>query len=455
MRYLRTLETLATPDVLVCGAGCAGTVAAIAAARRGADTLVIDRFGFAGGYITGVTGAAFDGFVDLRSGRPVVGGIVFEFARLVGGVDGDPAQHVFGPSNDLREMHETPDRSQIRFDLEGFKLHADRLLAAAGARTLYYTTVVDVIRDGDHIDGVVVASKRGLSLIRPKAVVDATGDADVAAHAGLPFAIDADMQPMSLHFRIANVRIDGGLKDRCSRVLEQAREAGELAAYGGPWMGRLGPGELYVNATRFAGSGIDPDDVTRAEIQGREDAHTMFELFHDQVEGFEDAYFVSSGPTVGARETRRARGMATLTADDVADGRPAEDVVAIGSWYLDRHPQRASGYHVHGVVRPYDIAYGTLVPPDVENLWVAGRCHSADQAALASSRVTVTAMAMGQAAGTAAAMAADQAADARSLDVPALQQRLLDDGAILLDRADAIRAEGDAMADRAPLSVPR
>jgi hypothetical protein len=455
MRYQRTLETVATPDVLVCGAGCAGTVAGIAAARRGATTLVVERFGFAGGYLTAVTGAAFDGYVDLRSGRPVVGGIVSELARSVGGVRGDPADHVFGPSNDLREMVETPDRSQIRFDLEGFKLEADRMLKAAGAKVLYHTQVVDVLRDGDAITGVVIANKGGLGVIRPKAIVDATGDADVAAYAGLPFAIDDDMQPMSLHFRIANVTVDGDTKANCARALERARAAGELGLYGGPWMGRLGPGELYVNATRFAGSGVDPEHVTAAEIQGREDARVMFDLFKAHVPGFEHSYFVSSGPSVGARETRRLHGMRTLTGGDVAESRPQDDVVALGSWYLDRHPKTSSGYHVHGVVRPYDIGYGTLVPTDVGNLWVAGRCHSVDQVALASSRVTVTAMALGQAAGTAAAQAIATGSDARELDVPTLQRRLLADGAIILDRAAPVLATGDAMIDRAPASVPR
>lgn len=456
MEFTRTLDVIAEPDVLVCGCGCAGTAAAIAAGRSGASTMVVERLGFAGGYLTAVVGAAFDGFSDLRSGLPVVGGIVFEFARLTGGATGDIASSRFSPSNDLREFRETSDRNWIRFDLELLKLQADRLMKQAGVHILYHTHVADVLREDDRIAGVVVANKGGLGLIKPKMVIDASGDADVAAWAGAPYQINDEMQPMSLHFRVANIKdISAELRDQCADVLQQAHAEGTLGLYGGPWMGRLNPGELYFNATRYAGNGIDPDDLTSAEIQGRVDAQIMFDLFKKHVPGFKDSYFVSSGPVVGVRETRRIDGDQTLTLEDIQTHRSQKDVIAMGAWYLDRHPKHNSGYHVHGVIRPYDIAYGTLLPRGLSNVWVAGRCHSADSAALASSRVTITAMAMGQAAGTAAAMAVQNGTGARELDMPALQRKLIEDGAIIQDRAEAVLKVGDALGGSIPESIPR
>lgn len=456
MEFTKTLDIVAEPDVLVCGCGCAGIAAAIAAGRTGASTLVVERMGFAGGYITGVVGASFDGFVDLRTGHPVVGGIVFELARLAGGASGDIALERYPPSNDLREFREAPDRTRIHFDLELFKLHTDRLMRQAGVRILYHTHVADVQCHNDRIIGVIVVNKGGLGLIRPKMVIDATGDADVAAWAGAPYDINEEMQPMSLHFRVANVQnISAELRDQCSEVLEQAHATGKLSLFGGPWLGHLGPGELYVNATRFAGDGLNPNDLTAAEIQGREDARLMFELWQQHVPGFKDAYFVASGPIVGVRETRRIVGDKILTLNDILEYRRQKDVITLGAWYLDRHPKHSSGYHVHRVIRPYDISYRTLLPQRLANVWVAGRCHSAESAALASSRVTITAMGMGQAAGTAAAMAVKGGQDSRALSMSKLQARLLADGAIILDRADKVLEIGDTLGDAAPESALR
>lgn len=455
MQFARSLNVSASPDVLVCGAGCAGTVAAIAAARQGASVLLVERFGFAGGYITGVVGASLDGFVDLRSGLPVVGGIVADFAREATGGTGDVMTRSFSPSNELRELKETPNRNKIRFNLEGFKRQADRMFRECGAEVLYYTSVVDVIRRGSAIEGVVIANKAGLSIVRPKMVVDATGDADAAAYAGADFELSDEMQPMSLHFRIGNVRIDEKTRDQCSDALKAAHARGDLTLYGGPWIGRLeADSEVYVNACRAAGSGIDPVDLTRAEVQGRKDAHLMFEAFKASVPAFRDAYLSSTGPFVGVRETRRIVGDHTLTADDIDRHRRREDAVALGCWYRDRHPKHASGYHMHEVVRPYDIGYGTLLAKGIDNLLVAGRCHSADSAALASSRVTVTAMAMGEAAGRGAAMAAARNTDTRSIPVKDLQAELLKNGAVILDRADEVLAVGDGM-DDIPVSAVR
>jgi glycine/D-amino acid oxidase-like deaminating enzyme len=453
-KFERSLDVIARVDVLVCGAGCAGTVAAIAAAREGASVMVVEDRGFAGGYITGVIGASFDGWVDLRSGLPVVGGVVAEFARAAAGRD-DAMDVAFSPSNELREMKETPDKGKIRFGIEAFKRQADRMFREAGVKVLYYTRVCDVIRNGDRAEAVVVATKAGLRIIHAKTIVDATGDADAAAYAGAAFDISDEMQPMSLHFCMGNVKVDANTRDQASAAVAKAHARGELQVYGGPWIGRLEDDtHVYVNACRAPGSGIDQNDLTRAEIQGRLDAKTMFDAFKREVPAFADAFLASTGPFAGVRETRRIVGDKTLTATDVEEERPQSDVVALGAWYLDRHPKHQSGYHMHTVVRPYDIAFGTLCPKGLSNLMVAGRCHSADSVALASSRVTVTCMGMGQAAGTATAMALANGGDVRAVGITNLQNRLLDRGAIILERAERILRVGDKMENK-PVSAVR
>ena len=444
----------AQPDVLVVGGGCAGTAAAIAAARSGASTLLVERAGYCGGYVTNVVGPSLDGFVDLRSGLPIVGGVVLDLVRAAACSDvplDDPEQVAstrFRFNTELVHNLAVADRHAIRFDLERFKLAADRLLTEAGARVLYHTVVADVVRDGPRVTGVVIANKAGLQAVRPRAVVDASGDADVVAFAGAPFDLDDSApQPMSLHFRVGRLRADAELRRACGAVLADAHAAGRIGLYGGPWMGRVDDDDIYFNATRLAGNPVDPGDLTAAEMQGRRDVRTMFELFKERLPAFRDAYLVGTGPAVGVRESRRIRCDDPLRAAAIAAAEPRDDAVCLGGWWLDRHPAGSSGYHQHLLVRPYDIGYATLVPQELDNVWVAGRCHGAEQAALASSRVTVTCMAMGQAAGTAAAFAARADAAARELDVPGLQRRLVDDGAIILDRADAVREEGDAMGD--------
>lgn len=453
MQFTRSLEVIAEPEVLVCGCGCAGTAAAISAARTGASTMVVEQWGFAGGFITAVVGPSLDGFVDVRSGLPIVGGLALEFARLSGGASGQVASERYQPSTDLRELWENPDWKPLKFDIELFKLYADRLMRQAGVRILYHTHIADVLRDGERVTGVVIVNKSGLGLVKPKMVIDATGDGDVATWAGAPFDIAEELQPMSLHFRVANVKISADLRDQCTEVLKQAQKAGQLDVFGGPWLNPLGPDELYVNATRYLGNGANPEDVSAAEIKGREDAHLMFELWQKHVPGFKNAYFVATGPAVGVRESRRIRGDKILSLDDIVNHREQADVVLMGAWYHDRHPQKSSGYHNLGLLRPYDIAYGTLLPRDLSNLWVAGRCHSADPEALASSRVTMTAMGMGQAAGTAAAMSVQAGTDSRGLKTTDLQAQLLADDVIILDRAEKIMAVGDALGDSVKDSI--
>ena len=187
--------------------------------------------------------------------------------------------------------------------------------------------------------------------------------------------------------------------------------------------------EAYIHATRVPGDATDAADLSRAEMQGRADAWTMFRAWKEKVPGFEDSYFIASGPYIGIRESRRIVGQQVLTLEDLEKTNRYDDAIATGCWFLDVHPPTTttdkpfigSGFQPG----PYDIAYGTLVAKGVANLLVAGRCHSASKEAAASSRVTVTAMALGEAAGCAAALAIRSQTDVAELSGVNVRQQLV------------------------------
>ena len=430
--YSKQIPVVATPDVLVCGGGLAGIGAAVAAARGGAKTMLVERLGFAGGFFTAIIGSAFDGFVDERNGAPVVGGIVFEMLERMGVIQpGQGSQLRYNVNGDLSFVEMHPERVIPRCDPERFKRAADEILREAGVEILFHSQVSDVVSRDGRVETVLVSNKAGLVAIQPRIVIDCTGDGDIAAWGGAPVEKAEPLQPMSLHFRIAYLQPSFDLRRRCAAVLQAAQARGEIGLYGGPYPATFSGRDVYFNATRYPGDSTDPLDWTAAEIQGRKDAWTMYELWKAELPEFAEAYFMTSGPTAGARESRRIVGDYVLTGDDVAEGRRYDDVVVLGSWRLDRHPPKESGYHHIPWTPPYDIPYRTLLPRTLENLLVAGRCHSATSEALASSRVTATAMGMGQAAGTAAALAVQGKRMPREVDIAQLQERIAAAGGIL------------------------
>ena len=410
-------------DVLVCGGGCAGIGAALAAARNNAKTLLVERAGFAGGIITAVGLPYFDGIADKKTGRIVVRGIPFELLMKMGRCAPDATS--IKPHNPKIDS------------TERFKLLTDQWLTSHGEmlNVLYHTQACDVETKQGQIKTVFLANKDGLVAVEPRQVIDCTGDGDVAAWSGAPVEKTQPLMPMTLHFRIGNVRRNDKLGARAKTALIEACEAGELPMFYGPGFSfQFADDEAYIHAIRVPGDATDAADLTRAEMQGRKDAWSMFQIWKKNVPGFEDSYFVTCGPYIGVRETRRLVGQYVLTEDDIRKQRSFDDAIATGCWYMDRHPNRTTvgtanaggtGYQPD----PYDIPYRAIVAREVENLLVAGRCHSATAAAASSTRVTVTAMALGQAAGTAAAMALKAKTSVANLEGVKLREELADQGA--------------------------
>lgn len=407
---MKTIQT----DVLICGGGCAGIAAAISSARNGARTLLVERAGFSGGIITAVGLPYFDGLIDKPTGRFVVKGIALELLVALG-VAKEGAKHI----DDLRSDLITKYWGSVYIpNTEEFKLLADALILKHRDKlsALYHSLACDVeVKDG-RIAAVIIASKDGLTRVEAQQIVDCTGDADLAHWAGAPTEKMDPLMPMTMHFRIGNVVPSKETGSAAKQALIEARERGDLPEFYGPGLiYAFAKDEAYIHATRIPGDATDAADFTRAEMQGRKDAWAMFRAWKAKVPGFENSYFISSGPFLGVRETRRIVGEQVLSLEDLQKTNRYDDAIATGCWFLDVHPPTTttdkpftgSGFQP----KPYDIAYRTLIPKKLSNLLVAGRCHSASKEAAASSRVTVTAMALGEAAGCAAAMAAKTKTD--------------------------------------------
>ena len=427
-KFSHTIKT----DVLVCGGGCAGISAALSAARNGAKTLLIERAGFSGGIITTVGLPYFDGLIDKPTGRFVVRGIALELLQRLG-VAKEGAKHI----DDLRPDLITKYWGSVWIpNVEEFKLLTDDLILKHSDKlsVLYHTVACDVEVSEGRVSAVIIANKDGLGRVEAKHVIDCTGDGDIAHWAGCPTIRSTPLMPLTMHFRIGNVVLGEATKAAAKNVLIDAHKEGRLKNFYGPGLiFAFAKDECYVHATRVPADATDAADFTRAEIQGRKDAWTIFNEWKARVPGFENSYFIMSGPYIGVRDTRRIVGRSMLTLDDLKNTTRHDDAIATGCWFLDIHPPETtldkpftgSGFQPN----PYDISYRTLVPQKVDNLLVAGRCHSASSEASASSRVTATAMALGEAAGAAAALAVKTRTELGSLDGVKVREALVIQGA--------------------------
>ncbi len=452
IKYSRDIQVVYYPDVdvMVCGIGCAGLTAAISAGRAGANTLAIERWPFAGGNTTAASVNGCCGLADMTTGKLAVGGIVTELLAEAGilvdrGIENDivvepkeilhhKSEKLFEPITDIEQIRKAHTRLPYAWDMEKFKRIADKLLLEANVKTLYHTQIIDVIVVGSKIEYVLISDRESVKAVKPKIVIDCTGDGNIAAWAGVPFEMSDNPQPATLVFYVANVNIPKDkqkLQDKCTEVFRQAYEKGQLDTFGGPYLSWPGANIVRFNAIRQKLNTLSTEALSSVEIHSRAQAWKMFELLKSQLEEFRNAQFLSSGSAIGIRESRRIKGKYTLTADDILQNRRFPDAIVKGAWNLDYHPSDKIGHHPQQAIPAYDIPYRTLLPVKIDNLLIAGRSHSATKEALASSRVGVTAMGMGQAAGTAGAIAAKENILPRDIDINKLRATLLKQNVIL------------------------
>jgi hypothetical protein len=327
----------------------------------------------------------------------------------------------------------------------------DAMMDEAGVRVLLHAQAVRPVLAGRRVTGAIIESKSGCEAILAKAVVDATGDGDIAARAGAPFAIgrpgDGACQPMSAIFVAGKTRIEklwyGPPDDdpdpeplrrnRYAGAIRLARERGEFVLNPNDLLCAATPlsaGDAEVRAVNFTRvqhrSAVDADALTRAEIEGRRQVAEAVGFIHRHVDDCSGAYLIATAPQIGIRESRRIVGDYVLTGDDVRRAAHFDDAIARGIYLLDIHNPTDVGKPSTLVLldAPYSIPYRALLPQGVDGLLVAGRCISGDATALASYRVMSHAMAIGQAAGTAAALSAQSNGTPRALDPATLRNRL-------------------------------
>lgn len=443
-------------DVVVVGGGIAGSMAATAAAREGANVLLIEETGCLGGALTTcgtgpmMTFHAGDLQVIQGLGQELISRLM-EKGLSVGHV-ADTVGYTYTV---------TP------FDAEGMKRELELMVSEAGAQILYHAMVTDTEVENEKITAVTAHCCGQTLRFEANVFIDATGDADLAYMSGAPIEqgreSDGKDQPMTMNFKMVGVDIDAVRElmhrqvelfpqlvkcperiDQAKRLsvagfealMDEGRRTGELTVPREDvlYFETNAQNEVIVNMTRVLGENpVDPFSLTRAAMEGRRQVWELLNFMKKHLPGFENARMIMSGPRIGVRSSRRIEGVYRLTAKDILEERRFEDAIAACGYPIDIHSSdglgtksthlRAGGY--------YTIPYRSLQSSGVKNLLAAGRNISTEFAAQASTRVTPCCTALGQAAGTAAAMASAAGVLPAAVDVAVLQSRLKENGAFI------------------------
>jgi hypothetical protein len=425
-------------DVIVAGSGSAGASAAIAAARSGARTLLVERYGFLGGTSTAVLDTFYGFYTPGTKSLKVVGGV------------GDD---VVSELRDVSACFERPNTygagTGVTYNSEHLKVVWDRLVTQAGAQILLHAWIQETAVSAGRIRSVTVATKQGLQRLEADYYVDATGDADICYFAGAPCELAGQHEPaqmLTTTFKVANVDTlsrKAISKEEFHEKMSEAAHSGryDLPRREGSDHGTPIPGVMATNMTRVQSfsttngkfqNACDPEFLTRAEIEGRRQALEYLRFLKEQISGYSKAELVSFGTQIGVRETRRVQGEYRMTREDVVGARQFDDQIGLCGAPIEEHH---AGSDTKWVYLPdggcVGIPFRALIPQQLENVLVAGRCFSATHDAHASVRSMAQCMAMGQAAGTALALCVAEKRLPRELKTTALQQKLREQGAIL------------------------
>jgi len=442
-------------DVVVLGGGPAGTVAAVAAARQGAHTLIIEERGFLGGSLTGM---GVSPMMTFHAGATqVVRGIPEEIVAELVSNDWSPG-HIEDPVGFCSSV--TP------FDPEGLKLVLDDFAARAGVDVLFHAAFAGADHTDGRISALYVTTRAGIWRIGASVFVDATGDAALATELGVPTVLgrrgDGATQPMTMNVRVYGVdteQLDRFQKDNPTEtnqgdsekvavskrsgisgaytILHEARESGEfpyeremVLAFEGNTRG-----EYTINMSRIAGlNPVDPFDLSAAEAAGRRQALATVDFLRKRVPGFANCEVAFTGPNIGVRESRKIVGVHVLSEEDLVHNTMFPDAIGMGGYPIDLHdPDGKAGTHYVRLAEGswYSIPYRSCLTNEISNLIVTGRCLSATQNALAAVRVTPIVMGLSQGVGVAAAQAAQSGIDVRVLDTDRLRAVLRQDDVFL------------------------
>ena len=431
-----------TYDVVVCGGGTAGFCAAIAAARMGADTAVIERFGACGGTMT-VGGVSAPALFHAH-GKQIIAGIGWELmTRLAekGYAELPPAPY------DLRHP-------QMAVELNAFRAETeiDKMMLDSGVKMRYHQSVVySEVREG-RVISILVGTFEGLERVKAKIFIDCTGDAVLSRLSGAEIEISEELQPASLNSIFMNCAKASPDPEIWKKDFEKRVEKGEMDQHD---MWGMNAGAVLTGTGRGRGAGYDKDYVinignnlnhvypfngadnesrTKGEIEGRKSIARVMDWMNG-IPGYEDAYVASCAPLVSARESCRVIGNAYVTGKDYVAGVVPPDSVCYSFYPIDVHRGKDENKPLDNVYleegKVPGIPYGALTVKGFENLLTAGRIISGDRRAQSAYRVQATCMATGEAAGTAAALAAGKGVPAPELDTDELRKTLSRNGMIV------------------------
>ncbi len=325
----------------------------------------------------------------------------------------------------------------ITYDPEYLKVIWEQLAAGFGVKILYHSLVIDTVMDKNELRGVILTNKSGLYRLMADVVIDASGDADVAALCGVPFesAADQPVQSLTTTFKMINVDVERASKVKKSELHQLMANASgyDLPRKEGSVHITPLPGVMVTNMTRVTNiNPLDVEQLSAAEIEGRSQALEYSRFLIDQVAGYEQAALGGLSTQIGVRESRRIFGEHRLTRQDVLSARKFEDAIAVcGAPIEEHHAGKDTRWEYLPAGETYQIPYRCLLPKTVEHLIVAGRCLSADHDAHASVRSMGQCMAMGQAAGAAAATSIVKKQTPHTIGINDLQTQLKKLGAVL------------------------
>jgi len=427
----RNTPVLAEHEVVVLGGGPAGIAAAAAAGRAGRSTMLVERYGFLGGAGTAAGLANFCGLHAKVNGehRQVVHGIADDVLARLRAMDAlAPPHALFGG------------RIQAQaYDVSAYKLVADQILAAAKVRLLFHALAVGY-RDGH----LLVETKSGRRAIGGKVFIDCSGDGDLAYWAGAPYEVGdgkGNMLYPSTMYRVGGVdpAKAGNAWERIAALMEEAERAGRRFPRKKPIVRpQPNPVEWRANLTQIrnpdgsAVSGIDAEQLSWGEAEGRRQVWDTFQFLREKAPGFERSYIADIAPQIGIRETRRIGGVYELSEDDVLDCADFADSIGVNGWPVEEHKAGDVDFRFQRSPRGYNqLPYRMLVPLGVDDLLLAGRCASMTHGGQSAARVSGACFAMGQAAGSAAHLALKFGVAVPDLDVGELQTHLMQNGAWL------------------------
>lgn len=409
-------------ELVVAGGGLAGVLAAVSASREGMKVLLIEKYGFLGGMATAGLVFPFMSYVE-NGGKAVANAGLFAdlLCRLykIGGTNAPDSRH---------------------FKQEFMKIALDRLAAEYGVDVLLHSLLTDVKFSGRRVKSVTISTISGNIELKAPMYIDATGNADLIALAGLDFNLgresDGLCQPLTLNFRLANVDTGKFDKKTANELFLKLQSEGKLR---NPRENILvfkyaDDNILHFNTTRY--TGIDPTDVlarSRAETELREQMLEMYLILKENIDGMQNCSLIESGAEAGIRESRRIDALYTLTKDDVIGVCKFPDRIARGTYMIDIHNPSGAGTEIIRIRENdyYTIPYRSLIPRQADNIIVAGRSIGADHVAMSSLRIMPITSCIGEAAGAAAYLAIHNGVTAADIDVPELQKILISHGALI------------------------